>query len=176
MYYLLETNYAVKPTAYRTSSLVDDFLFEPPFWLSGETMEEPEERLRVEFWENGGDGLAEILLDSIPLFSKDLVDALKSAGVENLQTYPVTAVLKDGTSVAKEYLATNILGNVKCLDLDKSQDKETARRKLIIDEKKANGKYLFRLAESVSSIIVHKSVKQALETQNFPYLAFKSLS
>ncbi len=142
MYYLLETNYAVEPTAYRTSSLVDDFSFEPPFWLSGDLMGQSGAKISVEFWSNGGEGLAEILLDSIPLFSKELVDALEFSGVDNLQTYPVTAVLKDGSPVSKEYLAVNILGHVRCADLEKCQYTDITGtglmavnfRKLIIDE------------------------------------------
>ena len=184
MYYLLETNYATEPTAYRTSSLVEDFSFEPSDWLSGDLMGQPEEEICVEFWNNGGDGLAEVLLDSIPLFSKNLLSALEEAGVDNLQTYPAIAVSKDGKHLSKDYLAVNILGHIRCADLEKSQYSDITGtglfavnfRKLIIDEKKAKGQYMFRLAESVSSIIVHESVKQVLDQKGFSYLSFRALN
>ena len=50
-----------------------------------------------------------------------------------------------------------------------------AFRKLVIDEQKANDALFFRLAESVSSIIVHEKVKNHLDGMNFKYLSWREL-
>lgn len=184
MYYLLETDYSVKPTAYRTSSLTDEFMFQPSRWITGQLMDNPEEPIKVEFWKNGGNGLAEILLDSIPLFSKALVEALQRAGVDNLQTFPVTLVERNGLKIDQEYYAVNIIGCIKCADMNRSEYTDITGqgvfavnfRKLVIDEEKAQGQSLFRLAESLSSIIIHEKVKEELDKQNFKYLSFRSLT
>ncbi len=184
MYYLLETDYSVKPIAYRTSSLVNEFKFQPSRWITGKVMGENEEPIAVEFWENGGQGLAEIFLDSIPLFSKELVEALKEAGVDNLQVFHAEITERDGNPVDREYFAVNIIGLVQCADMDKSEYTDTTGtgtfavvfRKLVIDASKTQGLNIFRLAESVSSIIVHEKIKEHLDSRDFKYLSFRPLS
>lgn len=184
MYYLIETDYFVKPTAYRTSSLTTEFKFKPSRWITGHLMSEPTQPIKVEFWKNGGNGLAEILLDSIPLFSKELVEALQSIGIDNLQVFPVTAVEREGVSINQKYYAVNVIGCIKCADMDRSEYTDITGqgllavnfRKLVIDEEKTYGQYMFRLAESVASIIVHEKVKLELDKKNFKYLSFRQLT
>ena len=184
MYYLLETDFFTEPTAYRTELLSDEFHFLPSRWLTGKLMQEPKKILKVEFFQNGGKGLAEILLDSIPLFSKALVDALHEAGVDNLQLFPVEIVERDGSLVNQEYCAVNIIGCVQCADIDKSELTDltgngltaVSFRKLAIDELKANNLYLFRLAESVASIVVHAHVKALLDAKGFKYVTYRPLT
>jgi hypothetical protein len=47
----------------------------------------------------------------------------------------------------------------------------TSFDKLVVDEGKANGALLFLMAESVDTILIHKSVKEVLEPL-FPRLRF----
>lgn len=182
MYYLLETDYSVKPTAYRTSSLVTEFKFKASRWITGKVLNNPTQPIKVEFWQNGGKGLAEMFDDSIPLFSKELVQALRSVGVNNLQTFPVSIVEREGLDIDQEYLAVNIVGCIKCVDMNKSEHTDIAGqqvfafRQLVIDETKTQGQLMFRLAESLTSIIVHEKVKTYLDKQNFKYLSFRGLS
>jgi len=180
----METNYHFDPTAYRTSSLVSEFKFKPSRWMTGNLMGEPKKTLTVEFWQNGGDGQAELLLDSIPIFSKKLIKSLESSGVENVQTFPVNIIARDGEVINEEYVAVNILGCIKCADMELSEYTDLTGegllavnfRKLVIDDQKARGQLMFRLAESVNSIIVHASIKQALEQAGYPYIQFRPLS
>lgn len=184
MYYLIETDYFAKPTAYRTTSLTNEFKFMPSRWMTGNPMGNPKQPLEVEFWQNGGDGLAEIFLDSIPLFSRELVDALQEAGADNLQLFAVTPVEKNGAVIHREYCAVNIIGCVRCADLDKSDYSDLTGeeliavnfRKLVIDEEKANSQHIFRLAESVGSIVVHERIKIALDKKQFRYVSFRQLA
>lgn len=173
MYYLLETNYFIKPTAYRTSSLVTEFRFKPSRWITGNLLVEPKHAIEVELWQNGGDGFAEMFLDSIPLFSQKLIKVLEASGVDNLQTFPVDIVEREGKVIDEAYLAVNIIGSFNCTEMGLSQHTEITGKGLIVDHD--NEPKMFRSAESLSAIIVHESVKQALEKAGFKYLQFRAL-
>jgi hypothetical protein len=183
MYHLLETNYFIRPTAYRTRSLTDIWAYTPAKWIRGRQMNAPSEPMRVELWENGGAGLAEIFLDTVPLFHGELVKALQEAGVDNLQTFPAILTTPAGQEI-ENYLATNIVGLVKCADLAASEYDDIGGtgliamgfRKLVIDERAARGARLFRLAEAVASIIVHEDVKTMLDLHGFKYLSWRELA
>ena len=117
------------------------------------------------------------------LFSKELVYALKGAGVENIQIFPIDITDK---SIQKKYFAVNIIGLVECANLEHSEYTDIigtgataiAFRKLIIDEEKAKTKGLrfFRLSESVSSIVVHENIKKHLDKKGFKYLKYRLLT
>lgn len=184
MYFLLETDYFQKPEPFRTRDVDAPWGYAPSYWIRGRLMKDPAKPIEMELWSRGGGtGLAELFLDSIPLFRQDLVDALVAAGVDNLQAFPAVLTRPDGQKVTS-YRAVNILGLVKCADLGKSQYDDiggtglvaVAFRKLVIDAAAARNLLFFRLAESVASIIVHERVKAALEPRGFKYLSWRSLA
>lgn len=182
MYYLLDTDYFVKPVAFRTDVPDPPFRYAPSYWIRGRTMKAPPAPLRVQLWERGGNGMAEMFLDSIPLFRDDLLATLRAAGADNLEGFPVVLLDPHGAEI-HGYQAVNIVGLVKCADLSKSQfDDITGTgmvamgfRKLVIDEQAAGGTPLFRLAEAVASIIVHEQVKAAVDAKSFRYLTWRAL-
>lgn len=45
-------------------------------------------------------------------------------------------------------------------------------KNLVIDKSKSYGFLLFRLAESITDIVIHESVKNILEKFNFKYLLY----
>jgi uncharacterized protein DUF1629 len=145
-------------------------------------MKPPEETLRIELWERGGNGLAEIFLDSIPLFSDELISTLAEAGVDNIEIFAAELHGPSGQLVPG-YHAVNILGLTRCADLEKSEFDDIGGtgliamsfRKLVIDESLAKGLLFFRLAEAVASIIVHESVKVRVDTKGFRYLSWRPL-
>jgi hypothetical protein len=115
-----------------------------------------------------------------PVMSDDLCEALKSAGVDNLQLFE--ARIEDprtGTNYTN-YKAFNILGVVAAADMAKSVLMGTSDSKMIdvdfeslaIDDSKASPFLLFRLAESVNAIIVAESVKKEIERRNIPGMEF----
>lgn len=106
-----------------------------------------------------------------PLIRDDLLHALISAGVDNLQLFE--AVIQD-TANKKEYniyKAFNVVGVVSAADMDKSVLMGISQSRMIdtdfdslaIDEKKAIPFKLFRLAENVSAIIADSTVKEMVE-------------
>lgn len=109
---------------------------------------------------------------TILLMRDDLVQALEEAGVDNLEKFP--AVVRDETKSEEHttYKAVNIVGLIACADMEGSKlmddedepgEVDVNFDSLVIDEKKAGGALLFRLAESVNAIIVHRSVRDRVE-------------
>jgi hypothetical protein len=124
--------------------------------------------------------MPEILSGSMPIMRDDLIAALKEAGVDNLQLFDVTITDPDNGQVYTHYKAVNIVGCIKAADLPKSEYTQHGNGplidvdfdKLVIDDKKPRGTLMFRLAESVNVIMLHKSVRDHLLTKNFPFLRF----
>lgn len=117
---------------------------------------------------------------SIPVVREDVIDAFRQAGVENVQYFD--AVLRDPSTGTEyqNYKAYNIVGLVACADMQASELMGTSEstmgdtdfHSLVIDESKTQGLLLFRLAESVSAIIVHEKVKKAIENAGIPGFVF----
>jgi hypothetical protein len=150
-------------------------------WQTGRRFETPpptpvEVTLNPEF-----PGIMVPMFDSgILLLSDPMLAAIRSAGVDNLDTYD--AVIRDpatGKSYTN-YKAVNIIGVVACADLSKSTYRapsgsalvDTDFDSLAIDEKKTGGALMFRLAECVTAIVIHAKVRKALESKGIEYLDY----
>lgn len=116
----------------------------------------------------------------VPVMSGALRRALEGAGVDNLQCFP--ALLRDpldGSEIA-DYWAFNVVGLVACADMARSSLMGTNDSgmgdidfdALVIDEAKAGDRPLFRLAESVSAIVVSERVRAAVEAAGIPGMVF----
>lgn len=124
--------------------------------------------------------LLEMYQDSYVLMTDRLVNALRDAGVDNLQLFD--AAIRDPRtgSTATNYKVVNVIGVVAAADLGKSAYTasgapliDVSFDSLVIDEKRVGGLLLFRLAESLSAIIVHDRVKQHLLANGFDMLTFR---
>ena len=118
--------------------------------------------------------------DAIPIMRDELIRALQKAGVDNLEFFP--AVLQD-PGQGKEYdnfKAFNVVGLVACADPEASVLMGTSNstridvdfESLVIDETKTGGALLFRLAESVSAVVVHEKVKTEVEASGIEGMIF----
>lgn len=115
----------------------------------------------------------------ILLMRDDLISALHSAGVDNLDLYPCVLLDPATGERHQNYKAVNIIGTVCAADLGKSAYIaphgsaliDTDFDSLAIDEEKAHGLLFFRLAECVSAKVIHHKVKSVLE-KKFPDLDF----
>lgn len=127
-----------------------------------------------------------------PLIRQDLLDVLISAGVDNLQVFP--AVVWDPKSGVphRMYRTFNVVGVVSAADMDQSRvladgdpenpvpDENTSERpmidgefdSLVVDESRASGMLLFRLAESVTTIVVHANVRRRIEESGIEGIEF----
>lgn len=115
-----------------------------------------------------------------PLMHDKMVAALHAAGVDNIDVYDALVVHPVKGREWKDYKAVNIIGRVAAVDLTKSvfDPGEPLRmvaakfEKLVLDPAKARGLLMFRLAEKLSAIIVHESVKKQIEAHRIGPLGF----
>lgn len=107
---------------------------------------------------------------NVPLMSKRLKEAIESAGVDNINFYPVT-VRNTETGETYEYFAFNLIGLMSVIDYGKSDVSshdgdfigDSQIRTLAIDESKTRLALMFRLKEKFSVILIHRVVKEAIE-------------
>ena len=113
-----------------------------------------------------------------PYVSQRLRDTLNAVGVSNIDYYPVAVENSDGT-IVHQCFAFNLIGCIACADMAKSDVSSNGIdmiavdfESLVIDESKTRGALMFRLAESVNGIVVHESVKNAIEAAGIDTLTF----
>ena len=132
-----------------------------------------------------------------PIWSDALIEAIRSCGVTNFDTYPIEIINPSNSEVLKElremgincfddsyldpggkftnYKAVNIFGLVTAADMTKSIATvhdgipliDVDFDELVIDEKKTKNLKMFRLAESTNSILVHESIRDMLIEKGF---------
>ncbi|KGJ92052.1 imm11 family protein [Colwellia psychrerythraea] len=124
--------------------------------------------------------LPTFLHQPVPLMRKDLLDTLRAAGVSNLDAYPAALYYPDDTLAEGEYFIVNVIGLVAAADLANSEYDVDQPENLIsmsfdslaIDNEKAKGFLMFRLAENIVEIIVHEQVVKAVEKAGIPLVRF----
>jgi len=118
---------------------------------------------------------------AFPVMHNSLLNALKEAGVNNLELFPARITNPNTGEVHEDYQAFNVLGLVSAADLENStlmneSDSPTLLDTdfdgLVIDEEKTMGFRLFRLAENCSAIVVSEEVKMAIEERGIPGIVF----
>ncbi len=149
-------------------------------WMSGRRFTEPPQcpvRLTIELGEGGV--LPEFTDVPLPLMTPKLAAAFERAGVSNIDYYPAEIHDIETGEVYRHLLAFNLIGAIAVADLAKSKYEAPDGTlisvdfdSLVIDEKKTRGALMFRLAESVNGIVVHESVKNAIEAAGIDTLTF----
>lgn len=114
------------------------------------------------------------------LMTQRLYRTLTDAGVDNLDAYP-TVIRHPGRKFeTTEYLACNLVGIVAGVDLAASQVSGGSEDGLIdvdfesvtLDPKRIGGLLMFRLVENTSAVMIHRRVKEYLESKGFSQLMF----
>lgn len=156
--------------------------YDDRYWNAGRRFgEELKEPITVPIKMRKNSILPELNDTSLPIMTKRLYEIIKNCGVSNIDTYPVILVDKDsGAELSNEYLAFNIIGLIAAADMGKSKfDPDQTDRliamnidSLTIHEPKTRGALLFRLAEAVNGIVIHESVKNAIEAAGIDTLTF----
>ena len=115
-----------------------------------------------------------------PLCRTDLIDALHEAGVDNLDMYDAVLIDPDNGARHTTHKVVNIIGAISAADMAKSDAIlhtggpiiDADFDSLTVDEKRARGALLFRLAESTNAILIHETVRDLLLAKGFTNLAF----
>jgi hypothetical protein len=127
-----------------------------------------------------GDPKAMYYEQAVPVMRDDVIEALRKAGVDNIEYFD--AILENPLTGQQllNYKAFNIIGAVSAADMDASELMGTSSstmgdadfHALVLDESRINGQLLFRLAENLSAIVVHESVRKAIEAAGIPGFIF----
>ena len=114
------------------------------------------------------------LLDYIAgkcLMSRELVQVLETAGVDNLQIFDAPLTDAATGEINTGYRVVNVIGLVEAADMDSSDSiplgSGSVFTALVIDTEKAQGLLMFRLAESRTDLIVHERVADAITAGQF---------
>lgn len=124
--------------------------------------------------------LGDLWLTPITVMSKRLYETLVQAGVATMDTYPVELHDPVNGTLHENFIAFNITCKLSAADASNTtfapENTDTLISadidSLAIDANKASDALLFRLAESVNTIIVHESIKQAIEAAGIDTLTF----
>jgi len=109
-----------------------------------------------------------------PVFRADFVEALRRAGVNNIDDYAARIVKERNASsdAVTGYRVVNIIGLVDCVDRRRSEFDEIEGMmmfdKLVIDASRVNGCDFFRVAEAEEYIVVSSALAARLELGAFP--------
>ena len=130
--------------------------------------------------EDGDEGaMGAFIRTAAPLMAKDLVETIQACGVDNLDLY--AAIIRE-LATGREYhnyWAVNVVGVINGADPAQSVSTSldglgTWFERLVIDPNATRQALMFRLRGSLSKIIVHRRVKEAIEAGGFPLLQFIS--
>jgi hypothetical protein len=152
-------------------------------WRTGERFDQTfPVPLRCTLDPRGGPDLPDAFLaDRIPLFSDRLVEALRGAGVDNLDCYETELVESSTGKVYRQYKAVNIIGKVLCVDLEQSAyDPESQFpmiefERIVVDPARIGVLRMFRLAENPAFILVAEPLKRVLERESWRGVAVFAL-
>ncbi len=116
----------------------------------------------------------------ILLMSDQMISTLREAGIDNLELYDVLLEIPFENKIISTFKAVNILGLVASANLSESEHTihsgtaliDVDFDSLVIDEERTRGFLIFRLAECVSAIIIHESVKEKLVQSGIDHLDF----
>jgi Immunity protein family (Imm11) len=117
---------------------------------------------------------------AVPVMRADVIQVLRKAGVDNIEYFD--AILENPLTGQPEldYKAFNIIGAVAAADMGASELMGTSSstigdvdfHALTLDESRTGGLLLFRLAEALNAIVVHESVRKAIEAAGIPGFVF----
>ena len=141
---------------------------------------EPTEVIKLNLKRSKTVPLPSYLSQPIPLMSKQLLDTLRNASVSNLDAYPAQLYYPDGSLAPGEFFIVNVIGLIAAADLENSDfDPEQPENlismdfdSLAIDIDKTNGALMFRLAESITTVLVHEQVVKEVEAAGIPLVEF----
>jgi hypothetical protein len=127
-----------------------------------------------------GPKLRDLYLVDIPLFSGRLLEALRGAGVANLDSYAAELRSPSG-EMHRGYFAVNVIGIVACAEMSRSEAVPGLPAplieftRLVVDSGKAHGRDFFRLGENSLYILMSERIKDALDGHRFEGLAVETV-
>jgi hypothetical protein len=111
--------------------------------------------------------------------SNRLKQVLQSAGVDNINFHPVT-LRNSETGQTYEYYAFNLVGRISAVDFKQSKIGsydgdfvgDSQIHDLVIDDSRCRNALMFRMVEQFSTILAHRTVKEAVERSGITSVKF----
>lgn len=146
-------------------------------WMAGRMITDPiPEPVRIPLDAENPGALLEMFKSDVLVMTDRLVAALEEAGVDNLQTYAAELVDPATNRVIGGYRLVNLVGVVSCAEIGaRAEGGALARLDFDgapIDARRARGFLMFRLAESLSAVVVRQEVRDHLLAKGFDMLTF----
>lgn len=144
-------------------------------WHAGKRFDRPPaEPIQVEIDPDLPGVIPEFTDQPLPLMTTRLHEALRRAGVANLDVYKAVITDPNSGRTFSSHVAANIIGVVAAADLRKSNYDPSIPwfDSLSINTTATRGALLFRLAESVNAILIHERVKESLDKQGINTLTY----
>jgi hypothetical protein len=170
---------------------MDDFIAkgyrEEHTWFRGEAFTTPVPFMELRLLPHHPDdpGMSEFLAPYMSqcgcdFFRDDLISALQELGIQNLDTYPVSITDPDNGKTYDNYKAVNIIGAISAADMKRSvyqcgdgvANVHVAFDTLVLKDSLPNGLMMFRLAEYLTTILLHESVRSSLLDRGFIHGGF----
>ena len=139
-------------------------------WISGKKFsQDPNEPIEVELEGGPEDVIVPMYYMGVLLLRDDVISALNQSGVDNCDYYSAKIKNPNTGNSLSNYKAVNIIGAVSAANM--GQSNHTTHGKpvidvdfdsLTIDETKTKNLKLFRLAECITGIVIHESVKEKI--------------
>ena len=149
-------------------------------WMLGRSFRGPVSTpVRVTAKEDFETGLLVPIYPTPTIMRRDLYDAIRASGVDNIDVWPAVVYSSSGEVISEEYVAYNIIGLVAAAGLGTKYSPDNPERlmtasidSLEIDPNAARELLMFRLAESLRTIVVHERVKSEIEARGIQNVAF----
>lgn len=143
-------------------------------WWTGARFESPIlEPVRCILHSNYTEGLLPLFNDQILLMTSELVQCLRDVGVDNIDCYQALVADPITGMEYTNYQAVNVIGVLAIADFSRSLISPGSSERLIsvdfdqlaLNTERALSLKMFRLAECVTALIVHESVRMLLENR-----------
>ncbi|MCX9156604.1 hypothetical protein OPU71_10770 [Niveibacterium sp. 24ML] len=143
-------------------------------WMSADRFDEPPPLpVRVTVAPRPNSVIGEMWQVPLPIMSKRLLETLTKGSVSNIDSYPLVFEMPDGSIRQDTHVAFNLIGKISTV----------AQRGYIkggnellggvrLNEEAIGDALMFRLAESVNAIVVHDSIKAAIQAAGIDTLQF----
>lgn len=136
--------------------------------------------IEIEMQETHSDQLIQLNAKDALIMPKTMLAALREAGVDNLDAYETVIRHPKTAFVTHDYVACNLIGLVSAVNIARSKVVggssdhllDTDFDGLVIDETRARGLLMFRLAENTTGVVVHEKIRRQLESRGFGQLLF----
>jgi len=177
------------------SDYIDRYDFRSPYdnkftWFRGSRFRDtPLEPLEIKLLPYDGDNpdhgplIPPFYDDTVVLMRDDLIEAMETFGVDNLDTYAVNLTDPDDGSVRTDYKAVNIIGLIRAADMNKSTATvhnniplvDVSFDKIVLQEEKIQDFLLFRMAENMMTILIHEHLRDYLLEKGFDDIEYYQL-